>query len=70
MELMLLKWKRSYVSDTYGLSVWGRNKMREYVHIAMRIRNILGKTFCSSCRASSLLGYGHFIHKFNTENIA
>lgn len=39
MELVLLKWKRSQISDTYGLSVWVRNRMSESVRVAMEVRS-------------------------------
>ena len=41
MELMLLIWKQSYVSDTYGHSVWVCNKMRGSFFSIMWVRNFV-----------------------------
>ncbi len=40
MELMLLKWKQSYVSDTYEISMWVRRIVRknDFVLIYVRLR--------------------------------
>lgn len=38
MELMLLKWKDSCVSDTYGFELWVRTYMRKNFFIVLWTR--------------------------------
>ena len=45
MELMLLKWKQSYVSDTYEISMWVRRIVRKNDFVLIYARPRMG----SSC---------------------
>ena len=44
------KWNKSYISVTYGLSVWARNRVGKYVSVMMRVRRIVRKNFLITMR--------------------
>lgn len=40
MELALLKWKPSYISDTYGFELWACNAMRKTFRAVMQAPSV------------------------------
>ena len=61
MEFMLLKWKQSYVSDTYEISMWVRRIVRKNDFVLIYARPHMGSSciIAMQARPARENGYRH-----------